>query len=175
MGLISRVSSRTYSSRTSQYKKYKTMSLKLTMIGRVTDGLPLAASVQTEERSTTDFQNQGKLFFKKLKNNSPTDGSLETKNGMVFHYIIRNGVCYLVLCESSFPKKLVFSYLDDLNSEFFVQYGARIDSVTRPYAFIEFDSYIQKSKRSYSDQRNARNTQLERVSNEPQGVQKIML
>jgi len=131
--------------------------------------------VQTEERNTTDFQNQGKLFFKKLRPNSPTEGSLETKNNMVFHYIIRNGVCYLVLSESSFPKKLVFSYLDDLNSEFFVQYGARIDSVTRPYAFIEFDSYIQKSKRSYSDQRNARNTQLEKVSSELQGVQKIML
>jgi len=151
------------------------MALKLTMIGRVTDGLPLAASVQTEERNTTDFQNQGKLFFKKLKSNSPPEGSLETKNSMVFHYIIRNGVCYLCVAESSFPKKLVFSYLDDLNSEFFVQYGARIDSVTRPYAFIEFDSYIQKSKRSYSDQRNARNSHLEKVSTELQGVQKIML
>ena len=61
------------------------MALKLTMIGRVTDGLPLAASVQTEERNTTDFQNQGKLFFKKLRPNSPTEGSLETKNNMVFH------------------------------------------------------------------------------------------
>ena len=151
------------------------MALKLTMIGRAADGLPLAASVQSEEQRTNEYQTQGKLFFKKLRNNSPPEGTLETKNNMVFHYIIRNGVCYLCLCDKSFPKKIVFSYLDDLNSEFFVQYGARIDSITRPYAFIEFDSYIQKAKRSYSDQRNSRNAHLEKVSNELQGVQKIML
>lgn len=151
------------------------MALKLTMIGRANDGLPLAASVQSEEQRTNEYQTQGKLFFKKLRNNSPPEGTLETKNNMVFHYIIRNGVCYLCLCDKSFPKKIVFSYLDDLNSEFFVQYGARIDSITRPYAFIEFDSYIQKAKRSYSDQRNSRNVHLEKVSTELQGVQKIML
>ena len=43
------------------------MSLQLTMIGRTTDGLPLAASVQNEETNTTIYQNEGKLFFKKLQ------------------------------------------------------------------------------------------------------------
>jgi len=55
-----------------------------------------------------------------------------------FSYVISNGICYLVLCDATFSKKLAFSYLEELSSEFFVQYGNRVDSVTRPYAFIEF-------------------------------------
>jgi len=148
------------------------------MIGRAYDGLPLAASVQNEQNSAQSdmnrYQTQGKLFFKKLKSSSPNIGSLATTAGMTFHYKIKEGVCYLVLCEENFPKKLVFGYLDDLSSEFFVQYGARIDSVTRPYAFIEFDNYIQKAKRTYSDQRSTRNVHLDKVSSELQGVQKML-
>lgn len=94
---------------------------------------------------------------------------------MVFHYIIRSGVCYLVLCKTSFEKRSAFSYLEDLNSEFFVQYGNKIDSVTRPYAFIEFDNYIQKSKRSYCDPRNARNHQITQIGSELGNVRNIMV
>ena len=57
---------------------------------------------------------------------------------MFYSYLIDQGICYLVLCESMFSKKLAFSYLEELSSEFFVQYGNRINTVTRPYAFIEF-------------------------------------
>jgi len=152
------------------------MSLQLTMIGRTSDGLPLAASVQNEETNTTIYQTEGKLFFKKLRSQTnPSEGSLQSKNNMTFHFIIRSGVCYLVLCEMSFDKRSAFSYLEDLHSEFFVQYGNKIDSVTRPYAFIEFDSYIQKSKRSYSDARNARNQNLQKVNTELRDVQTIMM
>lgn len=52
--------------------------------------------------------------------------------------MIAKGICYLILCEAGFSKKLAFSYLEDLSSEFFVQYGNRVNSVSRPYAFIEF-------------------------------------
>lgn len=55
-----------------------------------------------------------------------------------FSYMIAQGVCYLLLCEASFPKKMAFAYLEDLHTEFFDQYGRRVPSVTRPYSFIEF-------------------------------------
>lgn len=57
---------------------------------------------------------------------------------LVFSYLIAQGVCYLTLCEASFPKKMAFAYLEDLHSEFYDQYGRRVPSVTRPYSFIEF-------------------------------------
>ena len=55
-----------------------------------------------------------------------------------FSYIIEKGVCYLVLCEAAFPKKLAFAYLEDLHSEFDEQHGKKVPTVSRPYSFIEF-------------------------------------
>lgn len=47
-------------------------------------------------------------------------------------------MCYLVLCEASFPKKLAFAYLEDLQAEFHEQHGKKVPTVSRPYSFIEF-------------------------------------
>ena len=56
------------------------------------------------------------------------------------YYVTTNyklkGVCYLCLADTNFSRKLCFAFLDDLKSEFFVQYGNRIDKVTRPYHFM---------------------------------------
>ncbi|XP_015793015.1 vesicle-trafficking protein SEC22b-B [Tetranychus urticae] len=147
----------------------------MTMIARVSDGLPLAASVQDDRqmgRNVVDYQNQAKMLFRKLNFESPKQMSLETGN-YLFHYSIENGVCYLVLCEKSFSKRLAFSYLEDLQNEFINQYGPKISSATRPYCFIEFDTYIQKAKRSFMDARARRN--LSQLNNELQDVQKIMV
>lgn len=57
---------------------------------------------------------------------------------LVLSYLIAQGVCYLSLCEASFPKKLAFAYLEDLHNEFYDQYGRKVPTVTRPYSFIEF-------------------------------------
>lgn len=70
-----------------------------------------------------------------------------------------------------FSKRLAFNYLEDLAQEFHNNYGRKINTVTRPYAFIEFDIYIQKAKKSLTDRRrniNNINTQL-------QDVQRIMV
>jgi hypothetical protein len=47
-------------------------------------------------------------------------------------------VCYLVLAERNYSKRLAFSYLEDLAQEFHSQYGKKVNTVTRPYSFIEF-------------------------------------
>lgn len=57
---------------------------------------------------------------------------------LFFSYCIEKGVCYLVLCEASFPKKLAFAYLEDLQAEFHEQHGKKVPTVSRPYSFIEF-------------------------------------
>ena len=33
---------------------------------------------------------------------------------------------------------------------FHSQYGHKINTATRPYSFIEFDTYIQKAKKNYA-------------------------
>ncbi|KAG8014008.1 Vesicle-trafficking protein SEC22b [Nibea albiflora] len=149
--------------------------IALTMIARVADGLPLAASIQEDEQSGRDlqqYQSQAKQLCRKLNTQSPDRCTLEAGD-MNFHYIIAQGVCYLLLCEASFPKKMAFAYLEDLHSEFYDQYGRRVATVTRPYSFIEFDTYIQKTKKSYIDSRARRN--LGSINTELQDVQRIMV
>ncbi|XP_066961173.1 vesicle-trafficking protein SEC22b-like [Macrobrachium rosenbergii] len=145
------------------------------MIARASDGLPLAASLQEDEQSgrgLLDYQNQAKMLFKKLTPNSPTKCSIET-GPYVFHYVIDSGVCHLVLCERGYSKKTAFTFVEEMAAEFSSQYGRRVDQVARPYSFIEFDTYIQKLRRQYSDQRGRRH--LHQLREDLNDVQRIMM
>ena len=51
-------------------------------------------------------------------------------------------MCYLVLCDQSFSKRLAFSFLEDLQTEFGSTYGSRVETVSRPYSFIEFGKHL---------------------------------
>ncbi|XP_028657328.1 vesicle-trafficking protein SEC22b-like [Erpetoichthys calabaricus] len=149
--------------------------ITLTMIARVQDGLLLAASMQESEqtgRNLQEYQSQAKQLFRKLNENSPSRCSLEA-GPMMFHFLIVQGVCYLVLCDGSYPKRMAFSYLEELQTEFSELYGKRLASVSRPYAFIEFDTYIQKLKKNYQDSWSRRH--LTSVNTELQDVQRIMV
>ncbi|XP_057712876.1 vesicle-trafficking protein SEC22b-A isoform X3 [Corythoichthys intestinalis] len=73
-------------------------------------------------RDLQQYQSQAKQLFRKLNDQSPDRCTLEAKD-MSFHYVIADGVCYLSLCEPSFPKKMAFAYLEDLHGEFSDQYG----------------------------------------------------
>jgi hypothetical protein len=44
----------------------------------------------------------------------------------------------MCICERSYPRKLAFSYLDELSKEFSRSYGDKVETVTRPYAFMGF-------------------------------------
>lgn len=90
-----------------------------------------------------------------------------------FSYLIEYDVCYLVLCEKNYSKRLAYSYLEDIAREFHSQYGKRVNTVTRPYTFIEFDTYIQKAKKIFTDSRARRN--LSAINNQLQDVQRIMV
>ena len=74
-----------------------------------------------------------------------------------FSYIIEQDVCFLTLCDRSFNKKLAYSFLEDLSQEFYNMYGHKISTASRPYSFIEFDTYIQKAKKKFTDTRGHRN------------------
>lgn len=54
-------------------------------------------------------------------------------------YILENGICYLCVCDRSYPRKLAFSYLEELSKEFDASFGAEAQKPgLRPYAFIKF-------------------------------------
>jgi vesicle transport protein SEC22 len=90
----------------------------------------------------------------------------------VFSILTDNGVAYMTLCEKSYSTQLAYNYLSDLKKEFSSLYSKEVDQVERPFAFIKFDTFIQKSKRVYSDTRTKRNIQL--LKTELEDVQQIV-
>uniref|UniRef100_A0A8C7WK15 SEC22 homolog B, vesicle trafficking protein a n=1 Tax=Oncorhynchus mykiss TaxID=8022 RepID=A0A8C7WK15_ONCMY len=143
----------------------------LTMIARVADGLPLAASMQEDEQSGRDlqhYQSQAKQLCRKLNAQSPNRCTLEA--GPV---TVRMLWVYVEISINHYNSKLVFGYLEDLQTEFHEQHGKKVPTVSRPYSFIEFDTYIQKTKKNYIDSRARRN--LGSINTELQDVQRIMV
>ena len=54
-------------------------------------------------------------------------------------YTVEVGVCFLVLCDKSYPKLLAFSYLMELQNEFFEVFThSDVQAAMRPYECIKF-------------------------------------
>mmetsp|Transcript_19382 Transcript_19382/g.60914 ORF Transcript_19382/g.60914 Transcript_19382/m.60914 type:complete len:215 (+) Transcript_19382:61-705(+) len=146
---------------------------KLTLVARLTDGLPLAASMEEEKdhRELDAYKAQAKKIVKQLSATSPARMTIESGQNS-FHYIHLEGVCFLCLAERSYPKRLAFSYLDDLQKEFLGKFRDEIPSASRPYAFIRFDTFIQRTKKLYVDTRAPRN--LSKLNEDLSDLTKIM-
>lgn len=56
----------------------------------------------------------------------------------VLSYLVENGHCFITLCDSSYPRKLAFHYLQDLKKKFQKFDIGLLDKVTKPYSFVRF-------------------------------------
>lgn len=102
---------------------------------------------------------------------------------------------YLVITDKSYPRKLAFSYLDELSKEFWTSYGPKVEGTRKPYAFVGFgtsvllpsliapthprlvflDTFMSKTARLYQDTRNvAGGSNLDKLNDELQDVTRIM-
>jgi vesicle transport protein SEC22 len=107
--------------------------------------------------------------------------SIETSNRKAFHYLIRDGICFLTLTDASYPKRLIFLYLDETADGFVEEltkdYGptewrAAVETAARPYAFIKYDPYIQRKEREYADPSSRRNAT--KINEDLADIQSIM-
>lgn len=98
--------------------------------------------------------------------------TVESGPHFCFHYVLSAGVCILTLTERAYPKRLAFDYLDELRKEFFQIYGNQVAAASRPYEFIRFDTFIQKTKKVYNDSKTQRN--LQKLNSELKDVHSIM-
>ena len=89
-------------------------------------------------------------------------------------YVLNDNVVYLALTEKSYPKKLALTYLEDVRTEFQTSYKREnyLDPQLRPYAFAEFDRYIERTKKTYQDSRATDN--LTRLNDELKDVTQVM-
>ena len=113
------------------------------------------------------IHSQAKTLFKKLCASPGQYGASAAGAGpsrmsyesgpMVFHYIVEHGVCYLTVTDRAYPKKLAYQYLAELQAQFDAEYRSQVDTASRPYAFVRFDTAIQRTKKLYMDSRTQRN------------------
>ncbi|KAK2829853.1 hypothetical protein FQN49_007195 [Arthroderma sp. PD_2] len=145
-----------------------------TQISRL-DGLMLAASVDNEqaESELSDVKSQTKQILARLNRSSEQQASISSGQYSL-HYIIQDDICFLCIADQSYPRKLAFTYLSDIASEFFTTYTPTqyLSTNLRPYAFVEFDSFIQRTKKTYQDSRASQN--IDKLNDELKDVTKVM-
>lgn len=121
----------------------------------------------------SEIKSQIKLILRRLNRNSESQASIESGDHTI-NYLIADDIVYVCITERSYPRKLAFTYLSDLAAEFSTTYPATqlLSPTLRPYAFMEFDSFINKTKGTYSDARATQN--LDKLNDELRDVTKVM-
>jgi vesicle transport protein SEC22 len=157
-------------------------------------GLILTASVDDGEVDDDFIEVKGKikLVLRRLDRNSEPKASIESgkytyqydfrslcTRGSAYadvslSYIIDKDLCFICICDKSYPRKLAFTYLSDLSSEFKQTYNDTqyLSPECRPYAFAQFDTFIQRTKQTYQDSRATQN--LDKLNDELKDVTRVM-
>ena len=158
--------------------------VSLTFLARARDGMMLCASLDRRGGGPYTQQVNDILMDirRKGSHNLSAKCTVATGGNMSFHYVIDEGVCFLTLSQSSFNKRLVFGFLEELRCSFkaFVEtesgagktYANMIASVSHPYAFIKFDQTIQRKRREYSNPGTSEN--MRRLKEELTDITNIM-
>lgn len=148
----------------------------LTFVARVSDGMPLVASFAPTQENFDEQKKQAKDIFRGLSGRSVAKMSIETTSSTIFHYLIKDSICYLTLTERSYPKRLAFLYLEEV-ADAFIEHilstqGAHnnnnggsnnswrqvIETTPRPYAFIQCEPILQKKQRDFVDPTSSQNS-----------------
>ncbi|MBA0806410.1 hypothetical protein Gohar_005864 [Gossypium harknessii] len=149
--------------------------VKLTIVGRVKDGLPLAQEARYMNNETTTSHNLSSNYKQQAEFllNEISKGALPLPSMTIrvdhhsfkypltpcklYGYLVVNGICFITLCDSSYPRKLAFNYLQDLQKEFDKFDNGLIHKITKPYSFVKFDSIISSIRKQYIDTRTQAN------------------
>ncbi|XP_073401374.1 vesicle-trafficking protein SEC22a isoform X2 [Dendrobates tinctorius] len=121
---------------------------------RVRDGLPLSASTDHEQNmSVQETKKYLKVLSRKLE--QLPDRCTMKRGPHHVHFISSLGVSYMMLCSEHYSGVLAFCFLDELQREFISTYEmGHINAAIRPYSFIEFDNFIQKTKQRFNNPRS---------------------
>ncbi|AGO11946.1 AaceriAGR267Wp [[Ashbya] aceris (nom. inval.)] len=146
--------------------------IKSTLIFR-DDGLPLCSSVDDDtDPSLADQKKKVKVLISRFTPQSANEATLES-GAYEMHYVRQQSVVYIVIAERGYPRNLAFAYLADVRHEFEHSYGNEyVKPSVRPYAFVSFDNFLQKTKKIYNDKRVQGN--LDQLNSDLLGVKQIM-
>lgn len=86
----------------------------LTQVARASDALPLVATSTPMHNLTVtqEHQQDAKRLMRSMTAGTPKQ-AIQSGN-MVFYYMSRDNLCFLTLCEDSYPKRMAFLYLEEV-------------------------------------------------------------
>lgn len=115
-------------------------------IVRVRDGLPLSASTDFyHAQEFLECRRQLKALAQRLAQH-PGRGSAESCDFRIY-FLSSGDVACMAICSRQCPAAMAFCFLEALWWDFIASYDTTcISLASRPYAFLEFDSVIQKTK-----------------------------
>nr|XP_043631805.1 25.3 kDa vesicle transport protein [Erigeron canadensis] len=142
--------------------------VKLTIVGRISDGLPISQqgpdhiNQVVDDDIITNFRKHAELLLHEISIAAlPPSSATIFIHPHCFYYMVRNGICFITLCEESYPRKLAFHYLQDLQKEFgdkiHDHHPELVNQITKPYSFVKFDNIIRNVRRQYVDTRTQAN------------------
>ncbi|XP_004640714.1 vesicle-trafficking protein SEC22c [Octodon degus] len=121
-----------------------------TSVVRVRDGLPLSASTDFYHAPAfLESRRRLKALAMQLARH-PGRGSAESQDFRI-HFSSAGDVACMAICSRQCPAAMAFCFLETLWWEFTSSFDTTcIRLASRPYAFFEFDSTIQKVKRHFN-------------------------
>ncbi|XP_006846939.3 25.3 kDa vesicle transport protein, partial [Amborella trichopoda] len=134
---------------------------KLTLIRRVSDGLPLAQSFppsKEEKDGLLFYREQGDLVMAEISRRAPEASRMSIRiDHHCFNFIIEDGVCYMALFDAYYPRKLAFHYLEDLHRDCHNSYGPVMHTIANPHALSRIEFIINGIRKLYLDTRTQAN------------------
>ncbi|XP_010444639.1 PREDICTED: 25.3 kDa vesicle transport protein-like [Camelina sativa] len=147
--------------------------VKLTIVGRVEDGLPLAQDQpyvnQQDNISFLLYKQQAEFLLTQISKGSLLHPKMTILlDHHSFHFLVEKKICYIVLSDSSYPRKLLFHYLQDLHKELDkLDETELIQKISKPYSFVRFGKIIGRIRKQYMDTRTQANlSKLNALRNE---------
>ncbi|KAM0942076.1 putative vesicle-trafficking protein Sec22 [Dioscorea sansibarensis] len=136
--------------------------VKLTLIGRLSDGLPLTQTpeyLNEDIEATSEYKDKGELVLVEISRRGVLENSGLTFliDHHCFHCLISHSVCYLTLCDIQYPTKLAFHYLQDLRKQFEKVDLKIVEDFSKPCAFKKFEYVIGSIRKQYVDTRTQAN------------------
>ena len=150
------------------------------MITRLADALPLLQSTEPIPLpNAEDIRGQASAIVKRLDSRSAARLTLDAGR-QLHNYIIEDGIVFLVVTESAYPKRLTFSFLASLHKEFTgylraqdgVGWRSRLDTQGTAYAYLGFSRVLTNLRKEYADPASRSNAA--RLKEELSDVQSIM-
>jgi len=151
---------------------------QFTLATRVSDGFILMES--NEPIHGSSVKDQAKAIARRLEQHSPARLSADSGTHQI-SYLMEDGICFLVVTDAAYPRRLTFCYLSSLHREFTAYlrdldgegWRSVLGTTARAYAYQGFaSSKLQQLKREYADPQSKSNTV--RLTEELQDVHSIM-